>query len=158
MSHALCLSEDGKVYSWGNNNNGELGNGNNINTNNNTPEIIKGLLKHSIRRIGCGAEFSIAISDCGNVYSWGNGKYGVLGHGNELNKNIPCEISDFHVLLPCMISCGWSFTVLVDGSGNVYSWGRGSEGQCGNGDLNNNLRPKYIDLKIYFAIHLITNE
>ena len=37
----------------------------------------------NIKKVSCGSEHTIALSENGNIFSWGTGEGGLLGHGNE---------------------------------------------------------------------------
>jgi alpha-tubulin suppressor-like RCC1 family protein len=68
-NHVLVLSSDGKVYSWGNNSSGQLGNGTNISSN--VPVgPVDGLLNgKTIVDIAAGNQFSLALDSNGIVYA-----------------------------------------------------------------------------------------
>jgi len=74
----------------GNNMNKKLG----LNTNKNieyTPDIIKNL--QDIKSVSCGSDHFAAIDNDGNIYTWGNGLYGQLGHGDKSSISIPKRVN-----------------------------------------------------------------
>lgn len=89
------MSSDGKLYTFGNGNWGVLGHGNEENIKFTKPRLVQGLAKRKIVDVVLGEYHSIALTDDGNVYTWGyagkkgyfNWMYsqevGALGHGDK---------------------------------------------------------------------------
>lgn len=77
----MALSSDGKVYSWGEGDDGKLGHGNKNGYEH--PQIIEALQGKEITDISCGGAHSAAVTVNGEVYTWGRGRYGRLGHGDS---------------------------------------------------------------------------
>jgi hypothetical protein len=73
--HCLALADDGRVFAWGGNQFGQLGNGSTTNTG--TPTVIPGVIATAIT---AGRQHSLAIADCG-VLAWGDNRNGQLGIG-----------------------------------------------------------------------------
>lgn len=70
MGFAMAVTEDGRVYSWGANNHGQLGLGDTRDRN--SPEIIAGALSsQQVVALSCGVEHSIAITASGVIFTWG---------------------------------------------------------------------------------------
>lgn len=80
--HAMALTVDGKVFSWGEGEDGKLGHGNK--TTYDKPRLIDALKSKRIRDVACGSSHSAAITSGGELYTWGLGEYGRLGHGDTL--------------------------------------------------------------------------
>lgn len=79
--------------------------------------------------------------DAGAVFSWGGGKEGQLGNGEQDSMQpIPRQILKFHALKVTMICAGADHSLAV-GEGGVYSWGKGANGRLGLGDTNNRYTP-----------------
>lgn len=58
-----------------------------------TPKIIEALLAKRVFYIACGSSHSAAITSVGELYTWGQGQYGRLGHGDEISKYTPELVS-----------------------------------------------------------------
>jgi len=86
--HFLALKSDGTVWAWGDNVNGELGDG--TNENRNIPTRVKKL--SDIVAIGAGYDHSCAVSRDGTVWTWGRNDYGQLGDGTKQNRNVPVKV------------------------------------------------------------------
>lgn len=85
--HSLALTLDGKVFSWGEGEDGKLGHGNRLSLD--RPKLIESLKSKRIRDIACGSSHSAAISSSGELYTWGSGEYGRLGHGDNIAQLRP---------------------------------------------------------------------
>jgi alpha-tubulin suppressor-like RCC1 family protein len=98
----MALTEGGKIYVWGNNNFGQLGIGslNSINI----PIIVDALNHEKVIDISCGDNFSGAITESGEVYTWGFGNEGQLGHGDKSDQMLPRKIQINEKIKK--ISCG----------------------------------------------------
>eukprot|EP01084_Bolivina_argentea_P126336 223709_1 len=79
--HSLVLMDDGHVWSFGANEDGQLGHGDTSNIN--TPKLIESLKPYKIRHISCGNHHCIAISDDNNVFSWGDNGDSQCGLGKD---------------------------------------------------------------------------
>jgi len=88
---------------------------------------------HFAAAIATGAAHTCAIDEDGQAFCWGRGDEGQLGNGGMADSATPVAIT-----LPAgtqlgAISAGTAHTCAVDGGGNAFCWGRGSDGQLGNG-------------------------
>ncbi|MFN9908017.1 MAG: hypothetical protein ACK56F_18115, partial [bacterium] len=85
----------------------------------------------------CGDFNSAALSDSGEIYSWGGGgKYlnkGQLGHGNFEELETPLPIKFFQNEFVVRISCGGYHMLALTERGELYGWGSGTYGECGQG-------------------------
>jgi len=73
----------------------------------------------------------VALDSHGNVYSWGQGEGGLLGHGDTKSQNSPKIIECLRNVLIDSVCCGGLHTLALSKNGLVYSWGRGEGGQLG---------------------------
>lgn len=130
--HTIILSDNGKVYSSGNNSHGQLGNG--------TKKTTLAFQKVSfngdqlIQKIASGSH-SCAISENGQLYLWGTGAFGEF--------LFPQKITGFKAPL-IDISVGSGFGLAIDSAGNAYSWGSNKNGELGLGDYE----PRFVPTQI----------
>ena len=89
--HSLAIGSDGKLYVWGYNEYGQLGNGgaNDLKT----PAAISLAAGVSATAIAGGEDHSLAIGSNGAVYAWGYNANGQLGNGGTTQTNTPVEVS-----------------------------------------------------------------
>lgn len=134
-SHYLFLDNQKKLWSFGSNNYGELGDGT---TNTKTsPVQIKSEVQ--FLQVSAGDEFSLAIDSDGNLWSWGKNDEGQLGDGTTMNKAIPEQIKTEKKFT--QISAGKNHCLAIDNEGNLWSWGRNNRGQLGDGTRTNKTSP-----------------
>ncbi|KAB7494648.1 E3 ubiquitin-protein ligase HERC2, partial [Armadillidium nasatum] len=143
--HSLALTFSGRVYSWGNGAGGRLGHGDQ--TSRSEPMLIKGLQDHVVVHISCGSTYSAAITQNGELFTWGKGNYGRLGHGSSDDHYKPTLVSALKGEKVVDVACGGgdAQTIAVTESGAVYSWGDGDYGKLGRGGSDCSKVPKLID-------------
>ncbi|RYR65462.1 hypothetical protein Ahy_A03g011401 isoform B [Arachis hypogaea] len=110
--HTVCISADGDVYAFGGNQFGQLGTGTD------QAETIPRLLDApslenvSVKRISCGARHTATITENGKVFCWGWNKYGQLGLGDVIDRNIPTEVT-MEGCVAKNVACGWWHTLVL---------------------------------------------
>ena len=125
---AICLSEDGFIYSFGCNNFGQLGIGNNVKSYN-TPQKIESLC--DVEFIECGGEHVFCKTENNEVYSWGYNIYGQLGTGNDTDLNSPtiCTTLSNEDIIDIK-SCLYH-TIVLKSNNEVFTCGYNGFGQLG---------------------------
>lgn len=129
-SFVVVRKQDGSVWQWGFNGEGQRGDGTTQNVNE-TPGRTTLPAGRSARRIAAGARHVLALLDDGSVYGWGLNALGQLGQGDLLPKSTPVRIP-----LPAAavaIAAGRAHSLAVLDDGRVFAWGDNSEGQLGDG-------------------------
>ncbi len=155
-SFGAALTSDGRVYSWGNNTAGQLGDGGGTigtPTNNPTPAGIlgTGLLPGSrtIANITCTFSGMYAIARDGTLYSWGAGTLGGLGNGGTTTSTSPVLVDTTGVLSGKTIAAingGNNFAEVITTEGKAYSWGTNASGQLGDGTTTQRNNPIAVDV------------
>ncbi|CAK4071729.1 unnamed protein product [Aphanomyces euteiches] len=132
--HSLALTVDGNVYAWGNNAHGQCGMLAGLPTIQ-TPQLVPKLMGRQIAAIACGAGHSLAVSCRGDVFSWGIGKQGQLGHGDACESELePRLIQALAALEVTSVACGIAHSVfLLRGDRSLHGCGLNSYGQLGLG-------------------------
>ncbi|ETI31607.1 hypothetical protein F442_21298 [Phytophthora nicotianae P10297] len=97
-----------------------------------------------ISAICAGSTHNLALSAGGDVFSWGNGVDGQLGHGSAVSEWVPRQLEYFKDISITDISCGASHSMAISQTGVVYTWGRGTEGQLGI-DLEDDSTADFVD-------------
>eukprot|EP00762_Andalucia_godoyi_P006478 ANDGO_02934.mRNA.1 Ultraviolet-B receptor UVR8 len=141
--HSAAISDDGRVYIWGWGEHGQLGLGDLGNQL--TPRWIEYLQGKNVRAVACGEAHTMALTESGELFSWGNGEDGRLGHTAYGKSLFPGLVqSAFGRARVSAVACGDEFSVAVTETGEVWSWGRGLEGQLGTGAIRNETLPVLI--------------
>ncbi|KAJ3668937.1 hypothetical protein LUZ60_010887 [Juncus effusus] len=110
--HTVCTSVDGDVYSFGGNQFGQLGTGSDQAET--VPKLVEAscLETKNAKSVSCGARHSAIITDDGVVFCWGWNKYGQLGLGDAIDRNVPSQVQiESH--RPLNVSCGWWHTLVL---------------------------------------------
>ena len=98
--HSLCLTADGDIFSWGQNNCGQIGSG--TTTNQSTPRKVSASFGgRKVVGVTCGQTSSMAVLENGEVYGWGYNGNGQLGLGNNINQLNPQRVTALQVA-PCL--------------------------------------------------------
>ncbi|XRB24369.1 U-box domain-containing protein [Pseudoscourfieldia marina] len=143
-SHTAALTSDGAVYTWGRGAFGQLGHGDT--SNQLTPTRVDALASVSVRALACGGRHIAALTSDGAVYTWGNGAYGQLGHGDDTSsQHTPTRVDALASVSVRALGCGHNHTAALTSDGAVYTWGRGEYGRLGHGDEDNQHTPKRVD-------------
>jgi hypothetical protein len=116
-SYTALVKSDGTAWSFGKNDSGQLGLGNN--TPYNTPQQILGV--PNVVGVACGYYHTVLIDRTGQAWSFGGNYRSQLGLGNNTDQNTPQQIQGVPNVVG--VACGSSHTVLVDGNEQVWSFG-----------------------------------
>ena len=133
-SHTITLSNDGVVHSFGKNDFGQLGLGDN-NDHVPLPSRIVNLPK--IMQVSCGEFFAACVDDEGLLWTFGCNNHGQLGTGDTTLYNSPQKI----VNIPPVhsVACGFSHTLIITKDSNLWSCGYNIYGQLCLGNKENQL-------------------
>ena len=134
---SLALRSDGTVWAWGNNSNGQLGNGNTTNSS----YAVQVSSLSGITAIAAGNNHSLAVSASGTVSSWGENNDGQLGNGTTSDSHVPVTVSGLSGKDVVSVDGGSYFSMALTSSGEVWDWGLNSSGQLGNGTTTNSNVP-----------------
>jgi alpha-tubulin suppressor-like RCC1 family protein len=107
----VALTTSGHVFAMGSTENGQLGNPNSAGK---VPTLVQGkLLGEFVEEISCGAHHVAVLTSKSELYTWGKGSNGRLGHGDTDDKKSPTlvvALKDRHIKY---ISCGSNFTSCI---------------------------------------------
>ena len=141
---ALKGSFSKSLWTWGFNEYGQLGNGNNTDTN--TPQQIG--LSTNWRSVSAGAYHAIAlefVNGGSRLMAWGINQYGQLGDNTVLSKNIPTQIGT-DVNWQTAVT-GYFHSLAKKTTGTLWAWGYNGDGQLGSGN----------NINIYFPTQITTD-
>jgi alpha-tubulin suppressor-like RCC1 family protein len=135
-AHTVTLTSDGKVFAWGANGEGQLGDGTTINRT--TPVAVnmsRALLGKTVTAIAAGADYTVALTSDGKVFAWGANWAGQLGDGTTINRTTPVAVDMSGALLGKTVTAiaAAVHTVALTSDGKVFAWGLNDYGQLGNG-------------------------
>ena len=129
------------LFSWGRNNNGQLGLGDNVNRSN--PVQVGSLLTWN--NVACGGSYTgdqnhtVATKTDGSLWSWGYNIYGQLASLDRANRSSPVQVGS--LLTWNNVACGGYHTVATKTDGSLWSWGLNNQGQLGLGNITHRSSP-----------------
>ncbi len=126
--HTLAIKSDGTLWAWGLNDYGQLGDGTTVNRN--SPVQI-GTETNWVSVSG-GGRHTIAIKIDGTLWAWGRNTYGQLGDGTTTDRHIPIQ-ENTHGTNWISMTTGFDHIVAIKTNGTLWSWGRNTYGQLGDG-------------------------
>jgi len=136
-SYSLAIDKNGRVWSWGNNASGQLGD--NSTTSRLTPVSVLGAVK-TFCTIAAGLLHTLGIDKNGRVWGWGANGNSQLGDNTTTQRNTPVSILGA-VKTFCQISGGNSFSLGIDKNGRAWGWGYNGRGQVGDNSVTQRATP-----------------
>lgn len=131
-----CALATGKVYCWGQNNDGQLGNG--TTTDSTVPVEVGGALSgKTVTAIGGSGNTSCAVATA-KIYCWGRNNKGQAGDGTTTTRTSPTAVSTANLggsYAATLISSSGSrsYNICAIADGKAWCWGGNEVGQIGNG-------------------------
>jgi alpha-tubulin suppressor-like RCC1 family protein len=139
------LTESGKLYCWGHNFYGEVGDGTTIQRE--EPVPVKGDHRFKTVSVGCG--HTTALTEDGTVYSWGWNSHGQLGVGDTENRTEPTRIDSDVKFVQLTVSTQYTLGLTV--GGQAWAWGRNTNGALGDGTDVSRLTPVPVQSDLKFV-------
>ena len=147
--HSLALRNDGTVWAWGYNSDGELGN--NTTTNSNKAlEVLNtsGTPLSNIVAIAAGSLHNLAVDSSGNLWAWGYNTDGELGDGTTTHhleaEQINLSGTTLKAAAGAVSACRFC-SMAITSTGTALAWGSNASGELGDGTTTNRLTPVAIE-------------
>jgi alpha-tubulin suppressor-like RCC1 family protein len=134
---SLAISQRGTVFTWGCNDDGQLGHGDQESRD--VPEKVEELVGVAITDVYGGFDFSVFRTNNGEVYTCGGNDFGQLGHSDFALRDIPEQIPNLKGVKKIAVG-GFHCIALLD-SDKLLSWGCNDRFQLGNGTNQNSNYP-----------------
>ncbi|KAL8515095.1 hypothetical protein ACS0TY_013980 [Phlomoides rotata] len=165
--HTCAVTMAGELYTWGDGTHyaGLLGHGTDVS--HWIPKRIAGPLEGlQVATVTCGPWHTAMITSTGQLFTFGDGTFGVLGHGNRESVSFPREVDSLSGLRTIAVACGvWHTAAVVEvivtqssssfSSGKLFTWGDGDKHRLGHGDKEPRLKPTCVPALIDFNFHKI---
>lgn len=129
-AHNLLITAEGKLWSWGRNEKGQLGHGDTKRIE--APKLVEALGDQVVVGAACGRNHTLALTEGGTAYSFGENKLGQLGQGTKIAAVFSPAPIQYNGQPLVKVACGAEFSMVVDCKGNVYSFGCPEYGQLGH--------------------------
>ncbi|OMJ95254.1 hypothetical protein SteCoe_1469 [Stentor coeruleus] len=153
--HTILLTESQKLYTFGKNTFGQLGLGHSFPIS--SPSLVSCLQLKKIESVYCGSEHTLALTNEGEIYSWGLNIKGQLGLGDTNSRNTPTLIESISsrqiqyqgILLEkgervVQAACGGLHTLVLTDKNKILSCGHGNNYALGLGVTENVMKFTYI--------------
>jgi E3 ubiquitin-protein ligase HERC4 len=135
FQHSMAINEWGQLFAWGSNSSGQCGHENDSSAIYPMPKLVKSLATKQIVQVACGQFHSLALTNSGELYSFGANLLGQLGLGFDNEKVVkPTLVKSLAGVPISFLSCGGNHSFVISKSGAVFGWGKNLYGQLGVND------------------------
>ncbi|GFE58101.1 hypothetical protein AOG1_19810 [Geobacter sp. AOG1] len=139
--HTLALKDDGSVWAWGSNANGQLGD--NSTTQRLVPVQVYGLGPGAgVIAVAAGGNFSLALKSDGSVWAWGQNTLGQLGDNSNTQRITPVQVTNLGSNSGVIkVAAGSLHSLALKNDGSVWAWGYNSNGRLGDNSTTDRIIP-----------------
>ena len=129
--YSVALRSDGSLWSWGNNDKGQLGDGST------SVRIFPVLVGSGFSIVAAGYSHTLALKQDGTMWAWGWNSNGQLGDGTKSNQLNPIQIGAGFVAL----AANGAHSLAIKADGTLWAWGDNAAGELGDGTTTDRLLP-----------------
>ncbi|OEL22807.1 putative E3 ubiquitin-protein ligase HERC1 [Dichanthelium oligosanthes] len=162
--HTCAISASGDLFNWGDGSYHAGLLGYDTGASHWLPKRVSGPLEGlQVLSVACGSWHSALITSSGKLYTFGDGTFGVLGHGNRESVAYPKEVEALNGFRTVKVACGvWHSAAIVEStvqtgmnvvSKKLYTWGNGDKNQLGHGDKEARLIPTSVQALLEHNFH-----
>ncbi|XP_057500822.1 PH, RCC1 and FYVE domains-containing protein 1-like [Actinidia eriantha] len=144
--HAALVTKQGEVFCWGEGSRGRLGN--KVDMDVTHPKIVDSLSGVHVKSVVCGEYQTCALTFSGEIYTWGDNCYGIDVVGEDGNRSqwLPHRIAGpLDGVTISQVACGEWHMAIVSSSGQLFTYGDGTFGVLGHGNLQSISQPKEVE-------------
>jgi alpha-tubulin suppressor-like RCC1 family protein len=138
--HNCALKNDGRIFCWGGNGNGELGNNS---ASGSLVPVQENTAATDWAQVSAGSYHTCAVKKAGRIFCWGRGTEGQLGNNSTSGSLVPVQeytaANDW-----AQVSAGTYQTCAMKNDGRLFCWGYGEWANLGDGSIGGSLVPVQI--------------
>jgi len=124
-NHTLALHENGTVWGWGANSQGQLANAGGP-----TPTQVMDV--SDVVKVSAGSDHSLVVKADGSIWAWGDNDQGQLGDGTKTDyRDYPVQVTSISSVI--VVAAGYNHSIALKSDGTVWAWGNNARGQLGDG-------------------------
>ncbi|KAM1811864.1 hypothetical protein ACFX12_028454 [Malus domestica] len=152
--HSCAVTLSGDMYTWGGSNSNFALLGHGSQSSQWVPKKLNGPLEGiHVSSVSCGPWHTAVVTSAGQLFTFGDGTFGVLGHGDRKSTSVPREVDSLKGLRTVRVACGvWHTAAVIEvmvgsssssncSSGKLFTWGDGDKGRLGHSDKEARLVP-----------------
>ncbi|ELV09900.1 Serine/threonine-protein kinase Nek9 [Tupaia chinensis] len=150
-THFAVVTVEKELYTWvnmqgGTKLHGQLGHGDKASYR--QPKHVEKLQGKAIRQVSCGDDFTVCVTDEGQLYAFGSDYYGCMGVDKVAGPEVlePMQLNFFLNNPVEQVSCGDNHVVVLTRNKEVYSWGCGEYGRLGLDSEEDYYTPQKVDV------------
>ena len=153
LSHTAYVDEHGTLWTWGSNQEGQLGaetqetgvdrEGNQVAVSGTSLAVLE-----DVRSVVAGGDFTVALKTDGTLWAWGGNDYGQLGNGTVVSAAQPVQVLD----PVTAVSAGDYHVAAIRADGTLWTWGDNLYGQLGDGTRDSMSAPHQVLADVRFAV------
>ncbi|XP_074654036.1 serine/threonine-protein kinase Nek9-like [Tubulanus polymorphus] len=152
LSQLAVVTVEKELYTWAHSHGGapmvgQLGHGDTSSYR--SPKKVTALEGQHVVQASCGDEFTVCITEEGDLYTFGSNYYGCLGCGDESTETVISPLLvDFFSSRPAeLVSCGDAHVVVLTKNFEVFTWGCGEYGRLGLGSEDDHFSPQKVKMR-----------
>ncbi len=134
-AHTVGLKNDGTLWAWGLNTNGQLGDTSLVQRT--APVQVSGFT--GATAVAAGGAHTLALKNDGTVWAWGLNSNGQLGDGTITQRTAPVQVTGLTGVVA--VSANAAYTLALKSDGTIWAWGLNSSGQLGDGTVTQRNTP-----------------
>ena len=135
VSHSMALDNSGRLWAWGGNTSGQLGQGMRM------PAVVSATFG-PLAVVSADSANTLAIKPDGTLWGWGSNGNGCLGDGTSTVRVTPIQVgSDNHWQIVAVSNI---HTLAIRSDGTLWAWGSNGNGQVGDGTTSTRVVPVQI--------------
>ena len=153
LSHTAYVDEHGTLWTWGSNQEGQLGaetqetgvdrEGNQVAVSGTSLAVLE-----DVRSVAAGGDFTVALKTDGTLWAWGGNDYGQLGNGTVVSAAQPVQVLD----QVTAVSAGDYHVAAIRADGTLWTWGDNLYGQLGDGTRDSVSAPHQVLTDVRFVV------